>query len=175
MGAHRVPDEGRVGRSQMLEDGLEIALETTRLDAFRVVRVAVAAKVDGDHVEPDGEGRGDVVPPVRVGTAAVEEDELGMGLAPTVDGAEGYALEGRGREAFAARVHRKQPNPADAIRGKSADFGLLGPKGGVIRLNPRPENAYDAPVRIHAVGHDMRGETGRSRRGDGDRRANPTR
>ena len=69
---------------------------------------AVAAEVERDEVEPVGERRRQVVPPVRVRTATVEQRDRGApGLAP-LEGVELDAREaaaGRRAEASAARVH----------------------------------------------------------------------
>ena len=54
---------------------IDLAGPLLELVRVAVVAVAVARQVEGQHPEVRGEGGGDVGPPVRVGAAAVHEDQ----------------------------------------------------------------------------------------------------
>lgn len=102
MPTHRVSEQGRVGLAQVLEQGREVALERAGA-RLGLVRVAVAAEVEGDDVEALRERGGDVVPPVGVGAAAVEQHQGGPARVAVVQGVEVDAIERRRGEAFGAR------------------------------------------------------------------------
>ena len=55
----------------MVEQGLQIVGERAPPCIGRMVGVAVSSEVETDYVESFGNHRGEMVPPVRVGTATV--------------------------------------------------------------------------------------------------------
>src|SRR5262249_18626594 len=105
--AHRVAEQRRVGGAEVLEQRGEVALERTGA-GLGLVRVAMAPEVEGDDVKALGQDRGDIVPPVGVGAAAVEEHEGGPTRLAVMEGVEVDTFEGRRGEAFGARHERAQ-------------------------------------------------------------------
>jgi hypothetical protein len=78
--AEGVPCEHRFGSAEPLEQRFEITVERPHFDFARRIRVPVAAEVEGDDLETFRQTRREMVPPMGVGAAPVEEDELALAL-----------------------------------------------------------------------------------------------
>jgi hypothetical protein len=78
----------------VIEQGLEIVGECADPRLFGLVRVTVSAEVERDDVELLGDHWGDMVPPVRVGAAPVQQYHLlALRVAP-VERVELHTFEG---------------------------------------------------------------------------------
>ena len=102
---HRVSDEPNGWIPEVLDQGLEVFRQGARPGFSWVVGVSVPAEVEGDHVKALGHRRGDMVPPVRVGAAAVEQHQfLVFGIAP-VKRVQANARQRRGAEVLVPGRH----------------------------------------------------------------------
>jgi hypothetical protein len=106
-------------------------VECAREEIFRMIGISVAAEVEGDYVESCGQLRCDVVPPMRVGSAAVEQDEGGMRGVPPEEGVKVDSAEARSREASALRIHGLDELSSwlDGAQCAGRRWSALGPAG----------------------------------------------
>ena len=94
--AHRVAEQAHGRLAEMFEQRLEIVVECAWEQILWMIGISVAAEVEGDHVEARSQPRCDVVPPMRVGSAPVKQDQRGKrGVAPE-EGVKVYAAQARG-------------------------------------------------------------------------------
>ncbi len=91
LGPHGVPHQGDRTRAQVFAERLQIEIERAHFKLFRVIGVTVAAEIQRDHVILAGEGDSDMVPPMRIGTSAVEEDERGAFWLPPGEKVQRYS------------------------------------------------------------------------------------
>jgi hypothetical protein len=77
MCAHRVAHENRIGRPDVLEQCVEIAIECTGFAKFGVVGVSVTPEIQTNYAEVRRQPGGEVIPPVRIRAATVKQHECG--------------------------------------------------------------------------------------------------
>jgi hypothetical protein len=80
MAAHRMAKQDCVFAPEMSEQEFDVVVERAHHPLFWVVRNTMTPKIQGHDVKAVGERGGDVVPPMRVRTAAVKhhQDRLGI-------------------------------------------------------------------------------------------------
>lgn len=71
-----MPDQYHVVAAQVLDQEFEVLVERADYEIVGIVRNAVSSEVERDDKETIRKMRRDVVPPVRVRTTAMQEDEL---------------------------------------------------------------------------------------------------
>ena len=76
MAPHRMPHQDRLVAAEVLLQQLEIVVERTDDEFFRIVGSPVTSKVECNHEEALGEVRCQVIPPMCVRAAAVQKNEL---------------------------------------------------------------------------------------------------
>jgi hypothetical protein len=70
-----VAGEDRIGHFEVFEQGVEITVERTGLAKLGVVGVAVTPKIQTDYAGVLRQPGGYVIPPVRIGTSAVQQHQ----------------------------------------------------------------------------------------------------
>jgi hypothetical protein len=73
-GAHRMTHEKHILAAEPLEHRFEVVVECPDLPGLRIVRVSVPSEIEGVDGSLLGPAHGQVVPPMRVRPAAVEQD-----------------------------------------------------------------------------------------------------
>ena len=114
--AERHADDGlRVGRQRpdRHRDVLGVGLATPTMPFAAAVGVAVAGEIERDQRAAERHRHG--VPGVRVLRTAVQEDELGIGVAP----------DQRAQATARLHLHRLAPDGGRAVVGKPELLGVL--------------------------------------------------
>lgn len=105
LGSHGVSHQGDRVRAQVSAERLEVGVEGSYFEFFRVVGVTVAAKIQRDDVMLPGKISGDVIPPMGVGTSSMKEHERGAFRLPPGEKVQGYSGLRRILESFASGFH----------------------------------------------------------------------
>ena len=105
MSTHRVPHERDRWVAEVCDQRLEVSIEGADLEILGVVGLSMPTKVERDYVEAVGQSRSEMGPPPRVGSAAVQQNELFRRRIATVKHPKVNPLQCFGTEAFAAGVH----------------------------------------------------------------------